>query len=150
MNVNALKTAWKVLVRGLGGIDATASCVRVARSQVAAYGDVNNPERFAPVDVVAAAEEVLGDCPVTRALAAAAGYALVPVSPPGQGELAAILSRFGRDEGDIFARALPYLNGAPIPETEREALLADCRDATGALHALEAYLGGGSARRVAR
>ena len=140
MNANALKTAWKLLVHGLGGLDATASCVRVARSQVAAYGDIHNPERFAPVDVVAAAEEVLGDCPVTRALAAAQGFALVPVDPPGEGELAALLARFGRDEGDIFALALPYLQGAPIPEAQRERLLADCRDAIAALHGFEAFL----------
>ncbi len=140
MNANALKTAWKLIVRGLGGLDATASVVRVARSQVAAYGDVNSPERFAPVDVVAAAEEVLGDCPMTRALAWVAGFVLVPAVAPTGTELAAILARFGRDEGDIFARALPFLKGGSIPDEEIARLNADADDVIAAMHALKACL----------
>jgi hypothetical protein len=48
---NALKTAMKLVITDLGGIDAAASCTRVGRSQINEYGTAGK-DSFAPADVI--------------------------------------------------------------------------------------------------
>lgn len=139
---HALKTASKMLVSLLGGLDAAASCSRVQRSQISDYQNVHVAERFAPIDVVMDLESVAGSPLVTRAMAAALGYELVAVEARSAGRLAADLARFGRDASDLFAAAVGVLNGAHPTTAQRERMLADLHELRSVIGALVADLHG--------
>jgi hypothetical protein len=141
---NGLRTAWKRVVAALGGVDATAACVRVGRSQVSDYGVIGN-EKFVPIDVVLDAESIAGQPLVTAALAAAQGYMLTPVVPRSAGDVGAALIACGREHARLFVTAAEALADGEITATECVALIADlgrCSLATGeAMHLLTAKLG---------
>jgi hypothetical protein len=125
---NSLKTAWKLLVRDLGSIDAVAACTRTTRSLAGEYGNINNPDRYAPVDVVLDAERVAGQPRVTEMLALLQGYALVPVEPRAAGELAVKLAEFGRDASALFATAATALSHDHLTADERIKLSCELAD----------------------
>lgn len=136
----ALKTAWKDVVAHLGGLEATASTTRVARSQVAAYGDVHS-DRFVPVDVVLDAERVAGVPSVTQMLARAHGLECVAQGEVPREGLPSLVARIGRDASSVFADVAHALAGRPLSAAERARLLLDLTDlrlaAAGALAVLD-------------
>lgn len=136
----ALKTAWKELVAHLGGLEATASTTRVARSQVAEYGNIHS-ERFAPIDVVLDAESVAGAPSVTQMLARAHGFDLVAQGEIPREGLPSLVARIGRDASGVFADVAHALAGRPLSQAERARLLLDLTDlrlaAAGALAVLD-------------
>lgn len=136
-----LKTAWKQLVETLGGIEAPASCTRVAKSQVAEYGNIHG-ERFAPIDVVLDAESVAGAPCVTAILARGGGFDLVALSERPREGLPTLVARIGRDASGVFGDVAHALAGRPLTASERARLLNDLTDlrlaAAGALDVLSA------------
>ncbi len=56
---NSLKTAFKMLIADLGGLDAAASCTRVKRSNLSDYG-APGKDFAVPSDVIADLETVAG------------------------------------------------------------------------------------------
>jgi hypothetical protein len=122
---NAIKTAVKLVVADLGGIDAAASCTRVGRSQIAEYG-VPGKDSFAPADVIMDLERVGGAAHITAALARAQGYMLVPMDMPRErGALASLMAEIGRDVGDLFGTAATALAHDKLSEQERQDLLRE-------------------------
>lgn len=124
-DLHRLKTCWKLLVRDLGGIDAVAAATRTTRSLASEYGNINNPDRFAPVDVVLDAERIAGRPRVTETLAVLQGFALVSIEPREAGDLAAKLAEFGRDSSTLFADAAIALAHGNPTDAERAALQRD-------------------------
>jgi hypothetical protein len=123
---NALKTAFKLLVADLGGIEAAATCTRVGKSQIAEYGSVNAPERHVPADVLLALETVAGAPHVTAALARAQGYKLVRLESAARpGDLAVVTSRLAADVTHFYGDFSAAIAGGALTEGERTVLLAD-------------------------
>ncbi|MDE1904987.1 MAG: hypothetical protein KGH75_00870 [Rhodospirillales bacterium] len=123
----SLKSAFRVLVRAVGGVDAAAACSRAGRSLISEYQTFES-ERFPPVDVVLDIEEIAGSPEVTAAMARALGFRLVPAEPRAEGELCAALARIGRDCGEIFAAAAHVLSGGGVSAAERAELVRDLDD----------------------
>lgn len=121
---NAVKTAWKLLVGLLGGVDAASAAVDRAKSRISEYGTPHT-DRFVPVDLVLDAERLAGEPLVTAALARAQGYALLPVQPRATGELAVVLAELGRDVSKLFGDAALALHHSEPTPAEREALARD-------------------------
>lgn len=136
---NSVKTAWKLLVQRLGGVDATAACTRAQRSRVSEYGTIGT-DRWAPVDVILDAETIAGVPMVTAALARAQGYDLVPVVPHGDGELPVHLARIGATAGDMFRAAAEALADGVLTEAERIEVAARMADAARVLQQAQAAL----------
>ena len=139
---NGLKTAWKSLVLRLGGVDAVAACTRAVRSRVTEYGAVHS-DRFAPIDIILDAETVAGEPLITSALARAQGYELIAIDVKGEGELARIQARVGRDVAAFFASAADAMLSGSVTDRARSELIAeldalrrDCSMGIAALRAL--------------
>jgi hypothetical protein len=125
---NAVKTGTKMLVQDLGGVDAAATVTRVGRSQLSAYTMLTD-ERFIPADVVMDLEFAAGTPRVTAALARAQGYGLVPVEPMREkSALAVLLSRIGKDVGELFATSSTALSHPALTEAERADLIRELDD----------------------
>jgi hypothetical protein len=123
LDYNGLKTAWKLLTSDCGGLEATASCTRVGKSQIALYGDVTS-ETFPPADVLLDVEAVAGLPRVTTALAGAQGYRLVPLVLAEDSALGIELGRLTAQFGELLARATPCLRGEEPSAADRTAMLA--------------------------
>jgi hypothetical protein len=120
---NSVKTAFKLLVAELGGIDAAATCTRVERSQLSNYGTPNG-DKFVPADVIMDLERVAGTPHITSALATAAGYVLVPVAVShGTGNLAVHAAHIGQGVGELFATLSHALRQDKPEEKQRVDLL---------------------------
>lgn len=80
----ALKRATRALVDAAGGCENAAPLCRVGKSQLAAAGCINEPDRWLPVDVVrdlmAVTRGHAGAAQLLAHLAAEAGFALVPIA----------------------------------------------------------------------
>lgn len=98
----ALKMLTKALVQRIGGFEAAASYVRVGISRLHDYTDMKT-DGFAPVDVIAALEEAAEEPLVTAELARRASHVLVPIDAQGEGEIAAAMSKLGKEVGDTFS-----------------------------------------------
>jgi hypothetical protein len=98
----SLKALFRVLVELCGGLDASAACVRVGRSQLHNYCDMFS-DQFAPLDVVVVLEAVAGEPLVTAELARRAGCILVPLAADGEGKVAQDMAALGKEVGETFA-----------------------------------------------
>ncbi|MCA3254800.1 phage regulatory CII family protein [Bradyrhizobium sp.] len=78
-----LKRETRALVKAVGGGDAGSMACRVRQQVLSDYGNITQSARFVPADVVLDLESVsvgrTGHPHVTRMLARAAGYELVPL-----------------------------------------------------------------------
>lgn len=125
---NAIKTAFKLLLLRLGGVEAAASCTSVKKSLLADYGSVAS-ERFARCDVIMDLERVAGEPIVTAALARAQGCALVMTEPVrARSEMAVLLARIGQDAGELFATAALALGHKKPTAKERATMLRELDD----------------------
>jgi hypothetical protein len=122
---NAIKTAIKLVIADLGGLDAAATCTRVKRSQLGDYGSPGI-ESFMPADVIADLETVAGTPHVTAALARAQGFMLLPIEFSGDhSALSVLLATMGKDVGELFATAAAVLAHGTPTDAERETLLRE-------------------------
>jgi hypothetical protein len=119
---NTLKTATKMLVRDIGGVDATAACTRAGRSLISDYGNLAS-DRFMPGDIILDAETIGGTPHITAALARIQGYELVPRTTVTDGDLNHKLAGLGREFGALFADVATALADGEITEAERDTLL---------------------------
>jgi hypothetical protein len=117
----ALKRAAAQLVSAAGGCDAAASLCRVGKSQLAAFGSINEPDRFMPVDVLrdlaAVTHGHAGQLALLGLLAADAGCVLVPVAaaaPRGLDALAAIAC-FSKEAAELVAALASHAAGGASP-----------------------------------
>lgn len=137
----ALKTAWRMLVPAVGGVDAMAACTRATRSMVSEYGS-RSSERFPPADVILDAE-IIAEAPlVTAALAEAQGYALVRREAMPAARVASLLASVGQESGQVFAAAAAALADGKITEGESATLLRELGELERAVaHAIAALRG---------
>lgn len=125
----SFKTLARVLVERVGGLEAAAACTRVRRAQLGNYQSPNADEAFMPVDVVARLEHVAGEPLITQYLANRAGYAIIPVEPVAEGELAALLARVGAESGAVFTAYAEAMAGdGKVDEAERAAIARELGD----------------------
>ncbi|MDE1907145.1 MAG: hypothetical protein KGH75_11925 [Rhodospirillales bacterium] len=125
---NSIKTAWKMLVHDLGGVDATAAACGISRSLVSNYGN-RNSDYYPPAQTIIAAESVASEPLVTAALARAQGRELVLVEAPrGRGELASLFAALSKDVGELFATAAHALTHDKLTPKERADLLRELDD----------------------
>lgn len=118
---NALKTAWKMLVHMIGGVDATAACTRATRSMVSEYGNVHG-ERWAPIDVILEAERIAGEPLVTAALARAQGFKLVPLSAQETAGIGDTLERVAATSSTFLTSTVRALADGHVSESENTEL----------------------------
>lgn len=124
----AVKTAWKLLVDAMGGVEAASAACGISRSLVSEYGS-RNSERYPPAHTIIAAEKVAEQPLVTAALARAQGYELLLVDAPrGASALADIVSETGRDVGELFATAAHALRHDRPTKQELADLLREFGD----------------------
>jgi hypothetical protein len=124
----AVKTAWKLLVETLGGVEATSAACGIARSLVSEYGN-RNGDRYPPAHTIIAAEKVAGEPLVTAALARAQGYELMLVEAPRHASaLADVVAETGRDVGELFATAAHALKKQRPTKREMADLLREFGD----------------------
>jgi hypothetical protein len=119
---SSLKTAARVLVLRVGGLEAAATVCRLEKSALAATYDPHRPDRTMPVDVVADLERVAGEPAMTRALAQLAGCILLPVDVapgPEASAIAAVLGGAG-EVGRAWAQAM---GDAALSDGERQAVV---------------------------
>lgn len=108
----ALKRATRDLVAAVGGCELAAGLCRVGKSQLAAAGSINEPDRFMPVDVlrdlVAVSHGQPGQLALLAFLAAEAGCVLVPVKAgPALDPLQAIAALSKENAELVAAMATP-------------------------------------------
>lgn len=137
-----LKTATRALIGAVGGIDGAAASSRVGRSEMSRYQDPHALGVQMPVDVVADLEAACGVPFVTRALAARAEHALIPLLVPGEpAALSRHLSAVAKEFAELVAAATAaqadgVLDRHEIDDIEREAVELEAR-----LHAFRGWIG---------
>ena len=120
-DLRALKTAARLLVGAVGGLEAAASVCRVNKSVLAAAYDPHQPDRYLPIDVVADLELVAAEPVVTHVLARLAGQALVPIGPAGGLEAQALVEVF-RGAADVGAEYAAAMVDARLSAAERRGI----------------------------
>lgn len=137
-----LKAAVRRLVRDLGGQEAAASLTRVDHQRLGRYGRVQEAMQ-APIDVIADLETEAGSPAVTRLLAAAQGYVLVPrpVTPPMPLDAVA-LGRMANAAGNVIGDiGVALADGTVTVDEVRDLdLRHDVRRAMEALAGIDAGL----------
>ena len=123
-DMRALKTATRVLVRAVGGIEAAATVCRYGKSAIAEGYDMQRCDRTLPIDVVADLELCAGVPAVTTVLARLSGHALVPIGPAGGLEAQAI-AEVGRRASGMFASWAAAQADADVSDAERKAVADD-------------------------
>ena len=145
----ALKTAFRVLVARVGGVDAAASVTRVGKSAIADYYNLDKPESFAPADVIADLEAVAREPFVTATLARLSGCRLAgggeATAPAGRSLTQAVAGVIGQIGAVTSAVGQALLDGQVTPDEAPaliDALSAHVREMEAALTVLRS----GSAR----
>lgn len=123
----ALKSATRLLLSDVGGLDASAAATRVQRSQLSDY-TARHLEKFLPVDIALDLERAADTPHVTAALARAQGYQLVRIDGRHPHALARELARIGADTARLLALAADALAGSPLADTTRAEMIADLDD----------------------
>lgn len=120
----AIKTATRLLVQRVGGLEAAASVCRYAKSALAETYDLHRMDRSMPADVIADLESVAGAPVVTEVLARLSGHALLPIGTAG-GIEAQALAEVGRRASDVFAAwALAHAD-ARVTDSERDRVAGE-------------------------
>lgn len=131
----ALKVAWRKLVEAYGGQVAAAAYLGRGQSLISDYGNVNTAP-FAPVNLIAALEAVTHGLPghpiMTRELARAAGYMLVPMPQAegvSTGAVMQLVAAQAKEAGGVTASAIDALadghySAAEIADTRAKLALA--------------------------
>ena len=104
-----LKRATAEMVKGVGGVEAAAEFCRVGKSVLGDNQNINKPDSFVAIDVVACLEplarERSGWPHVTRALCQRMGGVFVPLpeAMPTGADLMALMARKAKESGDLTA-----------------------------------------------
>lgn len=128
-----LKTASRALIGACGGIDGAAASTRVGRSELSRYQDPHTLGVSMPVDVVADLEAACGVPFVTRALAARAEHALIPLHVSGDpAALSRHLSAVAKEFAEMVAAATAaqsdgVLERRELDDMDREAVELEAR-----------------------
>lgn len=144
----ALRTAWRVLVREAGGLEAAAAATGAAVSRLQAGYDPHQPEKFPRADHVADLERVTGQPLVTFHLARLSNCTLLPL-PAAQGDAGAAIGAVLRGAGELGGRAAEAMGDGNLSAAERAALVERLGALKRAVATAEAVLAGPALRSVA-
>ncbi|GAK33270.1 hypothetical protein JCM17846_18320 [Iodidimonas nitroreducens] len=149
VTARALKLATRDLYRALGGQEVAADFAGRSQSRLSHYCNTTNPAmaaEFIPADILVRLEPLTGIPYVTRLLAHASGYALVPLGVaskedrPWAGRLADLI----REAGDVAAHLADSLaedGRVSAADVVRRDLHGEVREAIQVLVDLNAALG---------
>ena len=117
----ALKTAFKLLIGDVGGLDAGAACTRVARSQLGDYGN-RAMDKFPPADVILDLERCAQEPRVTATLARLQGYCLMPVQLGANGTVGQTMEQVAGRSGTLLMTTVRALADGVVTDDENEEL----------------------------
>lgn len=139
----ALKTAFRLLVEGVGGVEAAAA---VTGSSIGRLSEAYSPhtDRMPRLDHAAALERVSGKRYVTEVMARLCGAALVTQRAEA-GDLGAALAAVMGAGGVLGADALEALGDGRLTEDERAKLRVGAGRLRAVLERAEAALAAGGA-----
>lgn len=132
-DLRALKTAFLLLVKRVGGLLAAEACVRVSASQIARYYDQNDLSTFPPADIVAGLEAIAGVPLVTAELARLAGHRLVGLRAADGEHLAAAVAAFARKAGAVPAALCTGLADGRLSRAELGEIVREASSQSGQL-----------------
>ncbi len=142
---NRLKVSTRMLMRNMGGVESASNFTRVQHAQLGAYQNINKPEHFAPIDVIADLEHEIGDPVVSKALCAMAGGYFMPATFYGdQPVFATHLAEIGKEVSEVMQAAGTALTDGTISKGEAQDLISEIDDAINALASARSYLDAGS------
>jgi len=137
---------WKTLAHALtervGSLEAAAAVARVGKSSLGFYQNYHH-EQVMPVDVAATLERIAGEPLITAELARRSGYALVPVQPMANGQLAEVFARLGKEVGEVFSAFASAMADGVTTDDERAHIARELQDVISASHHALAALQGG-------
>lgn len=136
-----LKTAVRALLHAAGGETKAAELCRVSKSTLSEYGNPRYTDRHIPVDVALALERATGETPVTGHMAVEHNAILLRLPEDTGAEEAWIdlLTRIGKEAGDVFHRTGEYLaDDGIIDEREAQVLLRELDELLAAAAAMRA------------
>lgn len=140
---NALCSAWKRLVQHVGGGEVVASYLGKQRSHVSEYG-LPHAGRSPSVATVLEAEAFAGEPFITRQLAAAQGYRLVPIEDAA-GEASALeplAAKVLAEMGEAFTTLGAAMADKRLTPAERRRLEREFGDVEAAAGKVVAALRG--------
>lgn len=136
-----LKTATRILNRNAGGLEAAAMFTRIAQAQLGHYQNLNNDDRYAPIDVIADLENITGTPIVTQALCSLAGGYFTPIAiNHNEPVFAAHLAKIGKEVSEVMGEAAKALVDGDLSTQERHNLALEIDDAIAALANTRAFL----------
>lgn len=142
------KRATAEMIKGVGGLEASAPYCRVGKSVLGDNGNVNRPDSFVAIDVVADLEPLARDREgwphVTRWLCGVMGGVFVPL-PAGNGgphlpDLLAAVGRLTKEHGDVIAALCGALADGRLDARDAAGVRREIRDQQEQLAALDAQL----------
>ncbi|MEK9722111.1 MAG: phage regulatory CII family protein [Rhodospirillaceae bacterium] len=141
---NALKSAFRLLLKRAGGQESAAFVTRGAHQSLNRYGNPSIPEIHAPIDVVVDLERDVGEPIVTRRLADLAGFVLF-AKPPANADpdWVARLGRLAKEVGEAMARigeAVASGGTVTAEESRRLELRREIAEGLSALAAIDHVL----------
>ena len=132
----ALKTATKLLISRVGGLEAASEVCRVGVSTLSYYQDMHRPAAWMPIDVVAQLEAIAQSRPVTEALARAHGCRVVDEVSASTPQIATSMAQFARASGETVGSLVAALADGRIEEAERDDVLSRVGEARRHLDAI--------------
>lgn len=141
---NALCSAWKRLVLHVGGLDALACHLGRQRSHLSEYG-LPHAGRSPSVATVLEAEALAGEPFITRQLAAAQGFRLVPIEEPGEAPaVEPLAAKVLAEMGEAFTTLGAAMADKRLTKAERAKLAQEFGDVEAAAGQVVAALRGGA------
>lgn len=120
----ALKAAFRRTLSQVGGGASFSHATRVGEATLSKYAAAHDGEHFPPVDVVLDLELDAGAPAITTALAAAQGYALVPVEAEQRGPCFRDVAEITRASANLQADLADALADGSVCEQEAKELVA--------------------------
>lgn len=145
----AIKTATRLLITRVGGLEAAASVCRLAASALSECSSRNHLERMLPLDVALQLEEVAGEPIVTAALARIQGRSLASPDPGAVPAVANAVGAVVAQAGALAAQLIAAQADGHVCEVERAQMRGVAEQVRDAAEATLAGLSGPALRVVA-
>jgi len=134
----SLKVAFRLLLKLAGGQEAAENFTRGKHQTLNRYGNPNEPDCHAPIDVIVDLERVVGEPIVTKQLADMGGYLLVKkVETAGSSDMLAHLVTVGRENGDVMTVLSDVVSSGADCEESLRRLIKEAREGREAHAAIE-------------
>ncbi len=134
----SLKFAFRQLLKMAGGQEAASFITRGKHQTLNRYGNVNEEDCHAPVDVIADLEREVGEPVVTKLLADMAGYIVIKKSVvAADANLVSHLSNLACESGHAIQAIAEGIADQDLSEAELARIVKEARDLREAAAAAE-------------